>query len=171
MAKAVAVEHPPPRGESRTVTTWDALDSIPDSGYFAPGIRHRLLVVVTDAESDEFDVDGLRQTFAAVRPRIAVVVLRVGSRSEKVFGPDGIPEPAYAPPAASDRALRQFLSATHGKAFGEGDVAGATRAARVALGTGPRRRLGTISGRKDLAPWFVLAAVVPLGALLRARNL
>ena len=170
MAKAVAIEHPPPRGEARTVTTFDAVGPIPGSGYFAPGIRHRLLVVITDAESEGFDVDGVRQNFAA-RPRIAVVVVRVGSGSEKVFGPDGIPEPAYAPPAASERALRQFLKATHGKAFREGDVAGAVRAARAALGTGPRRRLGTISGRKDLAPWFVLAAVIPLGALLRARNL
>jgi hypothetical protein len=97
--------------------------------------------------------------------------VRIGSTKEKVFGPDGIPEPAYAPPAASDRALRQFLSATHGRAFGEADVAAAAQAARATLGTGPRQRLGTISGRKDLAPWFALAAVLPLGVLLRARNL
>ena len=57
-----------------------------------------------------------------------------------------------------------------GKAFGENDVAGAVRAARAALGTGPRERLGTVSGREDLAPYFVLAAIVPLGVVLRRRN-
>jgi hypothetical protein len=42
---------------------------------------------------------------------------------------------------------------------------------RAALGTGPRERLGTVSGRKDLAPYFVLAAILPLGVVLRRRNL
>ena len=98
------------------------------------------------------------------------MLVRIGSAKEHVYGPDGLPEPAYAPPAASDRSLKQFLSATHGKGFREDDVAGAVHAARTALGTGPRERLGTVSGRKDLAPYFVLAAIVPLGVVLRRRN-
>ena len=169
VAKAVAIEQPPPRAEAQTVTTFDAIGPLPGSGYFTPSIRHRVLFVVSDAESEGFDVDGVRQSFGT-RPRINVVLVRVGSPKEHVFGPDGLPEPAYAPPAATDRSLKQFLSATHGKAFGENDVAGAVRAARAALGTGPRERLGTVSGRKDLAPYFVLAAIVPLGVVLRRRN-
>src|SRR5204863_662744 len=123
-----------------------------------------------DAESEGFDVDAVRQSFRT-RPRIGVVVVRVGTPREHVYGPEGVPEPAYAPPAATDRSLRQFLAATHGKAYGENDVTGAVRAARAALGTGPRERLGTVSGRKDLAPYFVLAAILPLGVVLRRRNL
>ena len=114
-------------------------------------------------------MDGVRQGFGT-RPRINVVLVRVGSPKDHVYGPEGLPEPAYAPPAATDRSLKQFLSATHGTAFGENDVAGAVRAARAALGTGPRERLGTVSGRKDLAPYFVLAAIVPLGVVVRRRN-
>jgi hypothetical protein len=170
VARAVGIEHPPPRAEAPTVTTFDALGPLPGSGYFTPGIHRRLLLVVTDAESEGFDVDGVRQSFR-VRPPIAVVVMRVGTPTERVFGADGLPEPAYAPPAASDRSLAQFLAATHGKAFGEHDLAGAVSAARSALGTGPRKRLGTLSGRKELAPYFVLAAIVPLGLVLRRRNL
>lgn len=170
VAKAVGIEHPPPRSQAPVVTTFDALAPLPGSGYFNPAIPHRVLFVVTDAESEGFDVDGARQSFSS-RPRIAVVVVRVGSPGERVFGPDGVPEPAYLPPAASDRSLAQFLAATHGKAFGERNLAGAAQAARSALGTGPRERLGTISGRKDLAPYFVLAAILPLGVVLRRRNL
>jgi hypothetical protein len=170
VAQAVAIEQPPPRADAQTVTTFDALAPLPGAGYFNPSIRRRVLFVVTDAESEGFDVDVVRQNFAE-KPRIAVVVVRVGSRTERVFGPEGVPEPAYAPPAASDRALAQFLAATHGKVFSENDVAGALRAARSALGTGPRERLGTVSGRKDLAPYFVLAAILPLGIVLRLRNL
>jgi hypothetical protein len=170
VAKAVSIEHPPPRAESQTVTSYDALAPVPGSGYFSPGIRRRLLLVVTDAETEAFDVDSVRQSFR-VRPPISVVLMRIGSSHERVFGPEGVPEPGYAAPAASDRSLEQFLAATHGEAFGEQDVAGAVRAARSALGTGPRARLGTVSGRKELAPYFVLAAVVPLGLVLRRRNL
>ena len=170
VAKAVGIEHPPPRSQAQVVTTFDALGPLPASGYFGPSIPHRVLFVVTDAESEGFDVEGVRQSFS-VRPRIAVLVVRVGSPKERVFGPEGVPEPGYVPPAASDRSLVQFLAATHGKSFGEGDVAGALRAARSGLGTGPRERLGTVSGRKDLAPYFVLAAILPLGIVVRRRNL
>jgi hypothetical protein len=169
VAKAVAIERPPPRAQATTVTTFDAIGPLPGSGYFTPTIAHRVLFVVTDAESEGFDVDGVRQSFAT-RPRIDVVVVRVGSSKEQVYGPDGLPEPAYAPPPATDRSLKQFLKATHGKSFGESNVAGAVHAARTDLGTGPRERLGTVSGRKDLAPYFVLAAILPLGVVLRRRN-
>jgi hypothetical protein len=170
VAQAVGIEQPPPRAESQTATTYDALGRVPGAGYFSPGIRRRLLVVVTDGETEEFDVDFVRQSFR-LPPPVAVVLVRVGRSTERVFGPDGLPEHGYAPPPGTDRSLAQFLSATHGKAFGEHDVAAAVHAARAALGTGPHTRLGTVSGRKDLAPYFVLAAVVPLGVVLRRRNL
>lgn len=170
VAKAVGVEHPPPRGTALTVTSFDAVAQIPVAGYFRPGATHRLLVVVTDAESEEFDVDMLRWNFAK-RPRVDVVLVRVGSASEQVFGPDGLPESAYIPPPASGQALASFLAATHGRTFGEHNLAGAERAARVALGSGPRERLGTVSGRRDLAPILVLASALPLALVLRRRNL
>jgi hypothetical protein len=169
VSKAVGIELPPPRGESQTVTTFDALATIPTSGYFAPGIRHRLVIVVTDGESEGVDADGVRQSYSG-RLGPAVIVIRIGSPNERVFGPDGLAEPGYFAPAASARVLRQFLAATHGHAFREGQMREIVRAARASLGTGPRTRLGTISGRDDLAPYFVLAAVVPLGLVLRRRN-
>jgi hypothetical protein len=169
VAKAVGIEQPPARSQSQTVTSFDSLAELPWSGYFAPAIRKRVLFVVTDAETEGFDVGGVRRSFGR-NPRIAVVVVRVGSPRERVFGPDDLPEPGYSRPAASDRSLALFVSATHGKAFGEHDVAGAVRAARSALGTGPRERLGTFSGRRHLAPYLVLAAILPLGVVLRRRN-
>jgi hypothetical protein len=95
----------------------------------------------------------------------------MGGPSERVFGPEGLPEPGYFSPGASNRVLRQFLGATHGRVFAERDAGEVARAVRAALGTGPRTRLGTISGRNDLAPYFVLAAIVPLGLVLRRRNI
>jgi hypothetical protein len=168
--QAVGIERPPPRSTSPVVTTFDALASIPTSGFFRPSVAHPLLVVLTDAESEGFDVDLARQSFAG-RPGVAVVVVRVSAKGERVFGPDGLPEAGYVPPPESGRALAQFVAATHGHAFGERQLSGAIRAARAALGTGPRARLGSVSGRTDLAPWLVAAAVLPLGLVLRRRNL
>jgi hypothetical protein len=169
-AKAVGIELPPPRGESQTVTAFDSLAALPTTGYFAPGMRHRVVIVVTDGESEGVDADAVKQAYAT-RPRPAMIVVRIGSPSEHVYGPDGIPENGYFAPPASRRVLRQFLAATHGRVFAAGDVGGIVRAVRDELGTGPRTRLGTVSGRDDLAPWFVLAAIVPLAAVLRRRNI
>ena len=170
LAKAVGIERPPPRSTGVTISSFDAVAPIPVAGYFRPGVAHRLLVIVTDAESETFAVESLRRDFAGP-PRTAVVVVRVGSAGEQVFGPTGAPEPAYIPPPAGGEALAGFLGATRGRSFGEHQVDGAIRAARAELGTGPRARLGTVSGRTDLAPYFVLAAVLPLGIVLRRRNL
>jgi hypothetical protein len=169
VGKAVGIELPPPRGESQTVTTYDSLASLPTEGYFAPGIRHRLVIVLTDGESEGVDADGVKQAYAGT-PRATMIVVRIGSPAEHVYGPDGIPETGYFAPPASPRVLREFLAATRGHAFTDRDVGAIVRAARTELGTGPRTRLGTVSGRDDLAPWFVLAAIVPLGAVLRRRN-
>ena len=168
--QAIGIERPPPLSTAPTVTAFDALAPIPTAGYFEPNVAHRLLVVVTDGESEGYDLGLVRESYAA-RPRIAVVVVRVAAAGERVFGPDGLPESAYAPPPTSARALASFLAATHGRAYGEDNLNGAVSAARAALGTGPRERLGSISGRTDLAPWLVVAAAVPLALVLRRRNL
>jgi hypothetical protein len=168
--RAIGVERPPPRSSALTVTAFDALAPIPSAGYFPAGLAHRLLVVVTDGESEGYDLGLVRESFAA-RPRIDVVVIRVAASGERVFGPDGLPESAYHPPPTSARALASFLTATHGRGFEENNLGGAVRAARAALGTGPSEQLGSISGRTDLAPWLVVAAAVPLALVLRRRNL
>jgi hypothetical protein len=168
--KAIGIERPPPRSTGLTISSFDAVAPIPKAGYFRLGVVHRLLVLVTDAESEDFDAGTMRYNFRA-RPPIGVVLIRVGGPREQVFGPGGLPEPAYIAPPASGTALAKFLRVTHGRGFGEHDVGAALRAARASLGTGPRTRLGTVSGRTDLAPYFVLAAVLPLGVVLRRRNL
>ncbi len=170
LAKAIGIERPPPRSTGVTISSFDAVASIPVAGYFRSSASRRLLVVITDAESEGFAVDTLRRDFAGP-PRTGVVLVRVGSAREQVFGPTGVPEPAYVAPPGSGQALAGFLEATRGRAFGEHQVEGAIRAARAELGTGPRTRLGTVTSRTDLAPYLVIAAVLPLGVVLRRRNL
>jgi hypothetical protein len=167
---SLGIERPPGLQSSTTISSFDAVAPFPLEGYFTPGARKRLLVILTDAESTGFNEPGVRKSFET-KPRTAVVVVRIGRSRERVFGASGQPESAYIPPPATGETLRNFLAATHGRAYREDDVAGAERAAVEALGSGPTANLGSTTARHDLAPWLVVAAVFPLAIVLRRRNL
>lgn len=167
--QSLGIERPPGLQSSVTISSFDAVAPYALEGYFAPSAKKRLLVILTDAESTGFNEAGVRKSFEA-KPRTAVVVVRIGHAGEQVFGADGRAESTYIPPPATGATLREFLAATHGRAFSESQVDSAVQAARGALGSGPTATLGSISGRHDLAPWLVLAAVFPLGFVLRRRN-
>jgi hypothetical protein len=168
--KSLGIERPPGLQSSTTISSFDAVAPFPLEGYFRPGAKKRLLVILTDAESTGFNEPGVRKSFEA-KPRTAVVLVRIGRSGERVFGPSGQPESAYIPPPATGETLHNFLAATHGLAYGEDDVAGAEAAAVKVLGSGPTATLGSTSARHDLAPWLVVAAVIPLAVVLRRRNL
>jgi hypothetical protein len=168
--KSLGIERPPGLQSSTTISSFDAVAPFPLEGYFRPEARKRLLVILTDAESTGFNEPGVRKSFEA-KPRTAVVLVRIGRSGERVFGASGQPESAYIPPPATGETLRSFLAATHGRAFPEDDVAGAEQAAVKALGSGPAADLGSTTSKHDLAPWLVLAAVVPLAIVLRRRNI
>jgi hypothetical protein len=167
--QSLGIEQPPGLQSSTTISSFDAVAPFPLEGYFKPGATKRLLVILTDAESTGFNYAGVKKSFEA-RPRTSVVLIRIGARGERVFGPSGQPESAYIPPPAEGPTLKQFLDATRGKSFDEHHIGGAEQAALAALGSGPTANLGSTTGRHDLAPWFVVAAVVPLGVVLRRRN-
>ena len=169
VTRSLGIEQPPGLQNGATISSFDAVAPFPLDGYFAPSARKRLLVILTDAESTGFNVAGVRHSFSA-KPRTSVVLVRIGRAGEHVFDAGGQPENAYIPPPATGETLRSFLEATGGRGYDERDVEGAEQAARAALGTGPTVNLGSSSARHDLAPWLVLAAAVPLGFVLRRRN-
>ena len=169
VTRSLGIERPPGLQNGTTISSFDAVAPFPLEGYFAPSAKKRVLVILTDAESTGFNEAGIRKSFEA-KPRTAVVLVRIGRGGERVFGADGEPESAYIPPPATGFTLDRFLDATQGRAYDERDVTGAAQAASEALGAGPTVTLGSTSGRHDLAPWLVLAAAVPLGVVLRRRN-
>jgi hypothetical protein len=168
--KSLGIERPPGLQSSTTISSFDAVAPFPLEGYFRPGARKRLLVILTDAESTGFNEPGVRKSFEA-KPRTAVVLVRIGRSGERVFGASGQPESAYIPPPATGETLHDFLAATRGRAYPEDAVAGAEQAAVRAVGSGPTANLGSTTARHDLAPWLVVAAAVPLAIVLRRRNI
>ena len=167
--RSVGIERPPPGGDALTVTTFDALAAPSRDGYFTPGRRRRILVILTDAESRDFDAALLR---SALRdsPGLDTVLVRIGSTREHVFGPDGLPEADFRP-EPTGQTIRRFVEATGARAFGEGDLSAAEAAVRRDAGRGTRVRVGTESTSTDVAPYLVLAAFLPLGLLIRLRNI
>ena len=166
--RSVGIERPPPGGSALTVTTFDALAAVSKDAYFTPGTRRRLLVILTDAESRDFDVTLLRSTLGPAAG-MRTLLVRIGSTRERVYGREGLPEADYRPEATA-QTVRRFVEATGGRAFGEADVGTAVSAVRAAVGHGPRVRTGSFSSSTDLAAFFVLAAIAPLGLLIRRRN-
>jgi hypothetical protein len=166
--RAVGIERPPPGGSALTVTTFDALTTLAGNEYFTPGRRRRLLVILTDAESSDFDVSSLRTTLGRAAG-LRTVLVRIGSSRERVFGREGLPETDYRPQPTA-QVLRQFVQATGARVFDESRLGRAEAAARQGIGRGPRVRIGTSSSTTSLAGYFVLAAFFPLGLVLRLRN-
>jgi hypothetical protein len=165
--RSVGVDRPPPVGSALTVTTFDALAAL--RGYFTPGRRHRLLVILSDGESGDFSASLLRATLGRA-PEMQIVLVRFGSSNERVFGRAGLPETDYRPESTA-QSIRRFLQATDGHVIDEGRLGRAKTAVKEGVERGPRVRIGMASTTTQLAPVFVLAAFVPLGFLLWQRNL
>lgn len=165
--RSVGVDRPPPVGSALTVTTFDALATL--RGYFTPGRRHRLLVILSDAESRDFSASLLRAEFGRA-PGMQTVLVRFASSNERVFGREGLPETDYRPESTA-QTIRRFVQATKGHVFDEGRLGQAEGAVKEGVERGPRVRIGMASTPTQLAPAFVLAAFIPLGFLLWQRNL
>ena len=165
--RSIGVDRPPPVASALTVTTFDALAAL--RGYFTPGRRHRFLVILSDGESSDFSASLLRARLRRA-PGMQIVLLRFGSSNERVFGRAGLPETDYRPESTA-QTIRRFVQATDGHVVDEGRLGQAETAVKEGVERGPRVRIGMASTTTQLAPFFVLAAFVPLGFLLWQRNL
>lgn len=168
LLQSVAVDSPPPsQVYSGRATTFEALLPLVDSHFYAQGVQRRLLVVFTDGESATIspylDITLHRQ--------VTPVFVHVWADGERIFGANGRPDPKYRSDPGSAAALDQLAVLTGGRhSFSEQQAGQVARAAREAVGfAGTRSRVDAYA-RVALAPWFVLAGVVPLAFLLWRRN-
>lgn len=162
LAQSVAIDRPPPSEMHKgRATTFDAIMRVLDANYFAQGVQRRIVVVLTDGEATK--ISPLLQLVPS-QDRAALFFVHVWNDRDR------IPGTAYLPDPTSEAALRQLAAITGGEVFDEGDVGGLERAVRVAAGRSAPQPVVDGYARVALAPWFVLAGVVPLGFLLWRRN-
>jgi hypothetical protein len=167
---AIGIEQPPPASSGVTASTLAALAQVPAGGTFAPTARRRVLVVLTDGESRPFDPGAVAAALAR-SPATALVLVHVWGALEAIYGGDGTPETGYRPDPSSGATLRSLAAATGGAVFGESDARGVADEVGRALGSGPTARAGIDRQTHPLGRYVVLGALLPLGLVLRRRNL
>jgi hypothetical protein len=160
---AMGVDRPPPVGEEDLVATdLEEIGDVATDGYFSPDARHRVAIVLTDGESAPFSAT---QVAGELRANgVDLVVVRVGTERERVYGEGGVPE-AYRPDERAAADVARLATESRGRVYGESETDAALRAARRSLGAGPTVTVGASERRVALAPYAVAAAAAALAAL------
>jgi hypothetical protein len=168
LTQSVAVDHPPPSQpyEGRA-TNFQALIPLVDSHFYGPGVQRRLLVVFTDGEAEPLSAV-LRAT---LHRRVTPVFVHVWGADDRIYLPGGRVDPNYRADPGSAAALDELATLAGGDGvLTERDGKRAAREARDAVGfAGTHERVDAYA-RIPLAPWIVLAGIVPLAFLLWRRN-
>jgi len=170
LREAIAVEQPPPvSGFQTRITTLGALSAVATQNFFAPGARHRLVVVFSDFESRPFVDTSLGALFRRA-PGIRTVFVRFWRSTERVYS-QSLVEPQYVPDASSAGTEAKLAAVVGGATFSEPDLGAATKAVRQELGDGHAAVTGFEHGKVALAPYLALGTILPLSFLLWRRNL
>ena len=169
LAQSVGIDRPPPsQVYTGRATTFSALYPIPYSNFYSPGVRHRILVVFTDGEAVP-----IRSAVGYELARAMTVhplFVHVWAPTERIYV-HGRVDPRYRPDPTSARALSRFATAADGRVFGENDLNTLAQTIRTEAGSTPVTTQVLGYARVALAPWFVLAGIIPLAFLLYRRNL
>src|SRR5918999_974158 len=159
--RSLGIERPPPRSSFASLaTSLEALTSIRTHRYFARTTRKRLLVVLTDGESQP--VAGARLGSLLRRPpAIDVIFIHFWHAEERVYTA-GAPEPQYRPDRSARVVLDGLARVLAGHVYAEDEAGAAAQKARDLLGSGPTVVRGEQSGEIALAPYLAGAAFAPL---------
>jgi hypothetical protein len=160
--RAVAIESPPPRASAVRATTFSALGEIASGNYFDPSAKRRLVVLLTDGESNPIDPGAVAAALAPARG-YRFLAIRFWRSGEAVYDADGKSEGAYRPDPLGRVVLDGLATATGGRAFDEGRIAAAAAYLRDAAGTGPvSSTRSTTVDRQPLAPYLAGAGLLLL---------
>jgi hypothetical protein len=164
MERSVYVDSLGSRERDVVATNLDALSAVAGNSYFSPEARKRLLIVLSDGESPP-----AAQLARLRNAGIRTAFVHVWGSDDAIWRPNGA-EPQYRPDPSSRQVLSQAAELVDGAVFEEGDAEEVTRWARAGVGDGPT----TAGEQRDLfalMPFVVLVAALPLGLLLRHRNI
>ena len=168
--RPLGIEKPPPDRSGRgRATALGALTALATQNFFGAAADRRVAVVLTDGESLPTDLGTLRARLLG--GRVVPVFVRFWDEDERVFDARGLPERGYRPDPDSGAQLAAVAEAGEGRVFEESELGGALDAIRRALGEGPTGPRGRELQSRELAPFVLAAAFLPLGFLLWRRNL
>ena len=168
LQQSVGIDRPPPSQLYPTrATSLQALFPLANGHLFAPSVTHRILVVFTDGEASPLPV-GVGYALAQ-QVKTPPLFVHVWSQTEHIYV-RGRVDRHYVPDPSSMNVLTEFAAATHGRVFGENDMRELGRTIHERAGSTPAHTEVLGYARVALAPWILLAGVIPLGFLLWRRN-
>ena len=167
LGQSVGINRPPPSQIYKVATTFEALYPIPTYNFYNPGVQHRILVVFTDGEAKPIHSQIGYELARAMT--VHPLFVHVWAPTERIYLHGRI-DPDYRPNPTSARELSKFATAAQGRVFGENDLHALEETIRAEAGGSPVTTKVLGYARVALAPWFVLAGVIPLGFLLYRRN-
>lgn len=165
--QAVGVNRPPGSkgGLFGVATDFQAIESIGSDNWFSPATTKRLVVLLSDGESDPFAPRHLVRALA--KGGVDLIVVRLWDSRDRVWQPDGTAEDGYRPIPSTITRLSDLAGlTTGGHVFGPDDLGDVVRAARTYLGLGPVVPVDAPGHTVSLAPYAVLAACLPLALLV-----
>ena len=161
LAKAYGIERPPPAiTVSKWVTTFDPLAEVARRHFFSPSARRKVLVVLTDAETHDFDARGVMDQL--LQSGTTPIIVRFWHPGERIYDHGRLVGSYRAtnPPALV--ALRGAGWPT----YRETDLGAVVRRVKEAIGSGPMTRVGYGRRETSIAPMVAFAALAPLLFLL-----
>jgi hypothetical protein len=167
LEQAVGIDRPPPSQQyTGRATTFSALYPVPLYNFYNPGVPHRILVVFTDGEATRVPSPVGYELARAME--VHPLFVRVWAPTERIYVHGRITR--YRPDPTSARALSRFATAAHGRVFAENQLDDLARTINAEAGNTPVTTDVLGYARVALAPWFVLAGVIPLAFLIYRRN-
>lgn len=168
--RAVAIEGPPPAGTDIRATTYSALGDIAAGDFFPAKTTTRLIVLLTDGESNPVDTSELARALSPARG-YRLIAVRFWRSDESVFKPSGQPEAAYRPDPLGRVVLGDVAAALGGRAFDEAGIGAAASYLRQTAGSGPTTAApASAPARTPLAPYLALLALFVLALALVPRQ-
>jgi hypothetical protein len=168
LRRALDVEKPPPGAFYLTqATNLNSLRAVPEKGYFTESAKKRVLVVLTDGETQALE-PGLDDAFRR-RPRAETVFVHVSRPDERIYE-TGLAEGGYRTDPGAAASLDRAAALVGGRVVAEDDTAGLADAVRALVGDGPTVNRRQETGRIGLMPFLTALALVPLAFVLLRRN-
>ena len=164
LRESMGIDRPPPGRVRVQASGFDALAVLGRSRFFTNDTGARVVVLLTDGESRSFAPQSVASALRDARVR--VVIVRFWRGGERIAG-----DAVYHSDPSSGAAVASLARALRAPVFEESQLGDAVRAVDRALGAEERPLPPqAASTARPLAPFAMLAALLPLGFLLWRRN-
>jgi hypothetical protein len=166
--QALAIGAPPPLGLGRNRDGPRRPDRPCHRRLLLVRVRHRLVIVFTDGESESFSASAVAR--ALRRADIRLIVVRTWHADEGIYDRRGREDPHYRPDPSAERPLIALVRAAGGAVYGEEQPSAVAAAALHALGRGRTMPIRGPEHFTSLAGYLLLATAAPLAFLLASRR-